>query len=171
MENVKIQLLCPRIGWEVGPSANSRRFFAITTNGDPQNIDIVRSIIAEAPTLPNWDIFAGRPRRPYNDEIIFQNQRGQQRLVCLSDWRYVLTAFDSGRFFDVAIATDVPLQMDESARQQLLRTTVEFALGELLVMKRIDRMSFVDHPDSQWEWRSTPFAHVASHLDSLTMVE
>jgi hypothetical protein len=158
----------PRIGWEVGPGIKRRNFLAFTLNGDPNNIDLVTDILRSAPAISNWEFHAGRPRRAFDGRLIFRNERGQEVEIDLRDWRYVLTAFDDGRFFDIEVATTKRLRLDDRAKKQVLRTAVQTALGEMDALRYIDRLEFVDEPDKEWQERSTPFEYLAEHIDSLT---
>jgi hypothetical protein len=163
----QIRTLSLGIGWEIGPGINKKYFLAFTLNGDPNNLDLVTNIIRFAPESPIWEFRAGRPRRDYNRQIVFRNQIGQEVEVNLQDWRYVLTAFDNNRFFDISVATRKRLECDDRAKEQILRTAVQAALGEFDTLKYVDRIEFVDEPDNEWEERSTPFKYLADHIDSL----
>ena len=164
----KIRQAFPEIGWEVGPGVKKRNFLAFTLNGEPRNLDLVTDILRNAPTTPHWEFSAGRPRRHYDGQLIFRNERGQEVTVDLQDWRYVLTEFDNGQFFDIGVATNQRLRLDSRAKQQVLRTAVQAALGELDALKYVDRIDFVEEPTEEWYGRSTPFEYLAEHIDSLT---
>lgn len=164
----KIRQAFPEIGWEVGPGVKKRNFLAFTLNGEPSNLDLVTDILRNAPTMPHWEFRAGRPRRDYDGRLIFRNDCGQQVAIDLQDWRYVLTEFDNGQFFDIGVSTKQQLRLDSRAKQQVLRTAVQAALGELDALRYVDRIGFVEDPTEEWDGRSTPFEYLAEHIDSLT---
>jgi hypothetical protein len=168
-ESMQTQLkaLCTTIGWEIGPVSVGRQFLAFTLNGDLRNLETIEQILKKAPSLRDWDFIAGRPRREFRDIIILRNELGQERSFSLKDWRYVLTSFDNNAFFDIEIATDVRLRLDEKGQQKLLTTAVQGALGEFDTLKFIDRISFAANIDDTWESRASPFIHLSAHIDSL----
>ena len=158
----------PEIGWEVGPGMKKPNFLAFTLNGEPNNLDLVTSILQKAPTTPLWEFRAGRPRRDYDGQLIFRNESGQKVTIDLKDWRYVLTEFENGQFFDIGVATKQKLRFDSRAKQQVLRTAVQAVLGELDTLRYVDRINFVEEPTEEWYGRSTPFEYLAKHIDRLT---
>lgn len=164
----KFQQAFPELGWELGPGSQKRNFLAFTLNGDPTNLELVSEILKRAPTITRWEFRAGRPRRAYSGQLVFRNEFGQQITISLQDWRYVLTEFDNGQFFDIDISTKQKLRLDRRAKQQVLKTAVQLALGELQTLRYIDRIKFVEEPIKEWYARSTPFEYLAEHIDSLT---
>ncbi|HBH51784.1 MAG TPA: hypothetical protein DDY91_07830 [Planctomycetaceae bacterium] len=164
----KFQQAFPELGWELGPGSQKRNFLAFTLNGDPTNLELVSEILKRAPTITRWEFRAGRPRRAYSGQLVFRNEFGQQITISLQDWRYVLTEFDNGQFFDIDISTKQKLRLDSRAKQQVLKTAVQLALGELQTLRYIDRIEFVEEPIKEWYARSTPFEYLAEHIDSLT---
>jgi hypothetical protein len=164
----KFQQVFPELGWEIGPGAKKRNFLAFTLNGDPGNLDLVSDILTQAPTMPRWEFRAGRPRRDHFGQIVFRHGAGQQVTIDLQEWRYVLTEYNHGEFFDIGIATKQQLRLDSLAKQQVLRTAVQAALGEIQMMKYVDHVDFVEEPTTEWSARSTPFEYLAQHMDQLT---
>lgn len=164
-----IRTMFPTIGWEIGPGDKKRNFLAFTLNGQMSNLDLVSEILLKAPSTTQWEFCAGRPRRDYDGELVFRNEHEQEQEVTidLRDWRYVLTEFDNGRFFDIGVATKRRLRLDDRGKQQVLQTAVQAVLGELDVLRYVDRVGFVDEPTEEWEGRSTPFEYLAEHIDSL----
>jgi hypothetical protein len=165
----KMKEFFPEIGWEIGPGENDLQFLAFTLNGDLSNIDLVREILRLCPQFDNWEFRAGRPRRQFS-KLTIHNEIGQEVQLDLDCWRYVLTEFDHGRFYDIAVATSQTVNMDASAEQFVLTTAVQCALGEICALKYIDRLEFIDNPNRQWEQRSTAFKLLAAHIDSLTRI-
>lgn len=163
-----VQELCNDLGWEFGPGQGRVNSLALTLNGDLGNMEIAREIIKTAPDLHEWEFRVGRPARPYSDRMDFYCPQGQPLEVELQTWRYVLTAFDDGKFFDIAITSKQSLPMELKLREQILLTALQGAIGEIGVLQWIDRIQFEEFPDEQWEERATPFRHLADHLANLT---
>jgi len=163
-----VQRLGSGIGWEIGPGHSRPNFLAFTLNGDLGNVQLAQEIIKAAPKIPGWEFRVGRPARPYSDRMVFYCSQGQTLEVELQTWRYVLTAFDRGKFFDIAITSKQSLPIDQKLRDQILLTALQGAIGEFGVLQWIDRIQFEEFPDEQWEERATPFRHLADHLANLT---
>ncbi|AMV20951.1 hypothetical protein VT03_23820 [Planctomyces sp. SH-PL14] len=163
----QIRLLSEDIGWEIGPSGESGYGLAFTLNGNLENLALIGEILRAAPRETGWRFSAGRPRRDVSGGFVFHNKRGQRLDVDVSEWRYTLTAFDGGAFFDVHIATGLPLQADERGIQQILSTAVQMMLGEAEMLRVIDRVEYIVDPDAEWDSRASPFSSLADHIDSL----
>ena len=127
----RIGLFFPELGWEIGPGTDKQLFLAFTLNGDPENIAKAEEIIAAAPGIENWEFRVGRPRREFDGQLRFVHERGQQIEIDLDRWRYTLTAFDGGRFFDIEIATPGMRKADRRAKQQIAYTASKLCWANL----------------------------------------
>jgi len=163
----QVRMLSEEIGWEIGPSGEDGYFLAFTLNGDRENLALVGEILRASPRDAKWTFLPGRPRREFSKRMVFRNMGGQRLEVDLSEWRYTLTAFDGGAFFDVRIATGLPLQADDRGIQQILSTAVQMMLGEAEMLRVIDRVEYIVDPDAEWDSRASPFSSLADHIDSL----
>jgi len=161
--------LSPAIGWEVGPGSIARNYLAFTLNGDIGNLAVVREVLAFAPHVTHWEFLSGRPPRPYNPQLLFRNKKGQSIEINLDEWRYVLTSFDHGTFFDITVASDTKLRLDARAKEQVLRTAVQTLVGEHEALRLFDKLKFVDTPGSDWEHSATPFRYLADHIQTLKL--
>jgi hypothetical protein len=165
----RMKSLDERIGWEFGPGAKRENAFSISLNGSITNLPIAEAIIKAAPDLPKWEFNAGRPPKAWDGRFKLQNPEGQAVSLDASKWRYVLTAFDDGAFFDISIIAQLP-SMDERAKTHAARVAIQGVVGERSFLERFDRVEFADSPTPEILERSTPLFSLNEHIQHLDSI-
>lgn len=166
--NRRIKNDFPSVGWEVGPGIEKTYFLAFTFKGDLSNVDLMSALLQDAPELHAWEFRAGRPRREFDGSLRFRNEIGQESTIEMTDWRYTLTEFNSGEFFDIEIHPGISHRLDDAACQQALNIAVQTTLGEVTALRKIGAIERLTNPSKDWIGRSTPFNLLWEHFRSLT---
>ena len=166
MVAAKMNELTNEVGWEVGPGAERPYSFSIALNGSLENLAVAEEIVKEAPVLPNWEIYAGRPPKNWDGRIRLRNKQGQVVTLDSSGWRYILAGYDGNSFFDIAIIADWPI-MDLAAKKQAASLAIQAVLGEVTMLKRFDRVKVVVSPSPDQLARSSSISDLKNHLDHL----
>lgn len=167
--NPQIAAPSERIGWEVGPGLDKEFSLALTLHGDLDNLVIANAILSNSPTLPNWEFHAGRPPKPgWSYQFKMRNTAGQEVDIDAHDWNYHLVGFDNMTFFDITlVSTNLP-RMDEVATRQAAMIAIEGAIGELMMLERIDRIDVSRTVPLEKQSQLSPLLRLRDHLALLT---
>ncbi len=156
----RVKLVSDQIGWEIGPGIEQDFSFTISLNGDLRNLTIAEAVVVRAPSLVGWEFHAGKPPKKWDYRFSMHNNENKEVHIDAGRWVYFLTAFDNITFVDITLlAANLP-RMDERARDQAGMIVVEAAIGEKLMLERVDKIAIVDSvPDDK-----------ASSLSSITLL-
>jgi len=164
----KVHALAPELGWELGPGIQAIFSFALTLNGNIQNIAIADAIICAAPAVANWEMHVGRPPKQWQFNFEMENSRGQRIAISASTWLYSLVGYDDNSSFDVVfIAPDLPA-IDRNARWQAGDIAVQGAIGERARIELIGDVDVVESVADDELERMTPIQYLREHLEALS---
>lgn len=139
----KLKGLNPELRWEIGPGENAECFLAFSPNLKFELLDFTRLLVSKAPSVPGWEFLPAKPRKKWKNRKTRIKCKGEVVEFIFDEWRYFLTSFNDGEFFDVNL---VPVGYDEFEEKDLRYAGdlfVEFELGEELYIEIIDRVNIV----------------------------
>lgn len=167
--NRRVRSLKDGLGWEVGPGRDKPSFFAVSPNRSAERLVETRRIVAAAPSLAQWEFFPARPPREVALSLEVRQGDGWVA-IDLSGWRYYLTAFNQREFFDVTLVPDDASVRAAKSSQRLLQQVatlfVQGAIGEELLIERIDRILVELEPGAR-QGDLSPCEAFREHLHSV----
>ncbi len=174
--NEIVQLVTPQVNrlkssirWEIGPGTKTPYAFSFSLNGNIENLSDIKRIIALNPGIEGWEFNAGKPPKQWDGRFLLSNRFGQEVWIESNGWEYILTSFNSGEFFDVSLMADKLEKLDDKGKEQAGSIVVQSALGELMTLKLIDRIVFIDNPEKDELERANSINVLREHIDSLLL--
>jgi hypothetical protein len=154
----RLRAVSPRVKWEAGPWNDGRSFFAVSPNMNIDVVPIADQIVKFAPTVPGWVFLPAKPRKFWQRVVRFNASDGTQRAYDLSDWKYWLTSFNDGEFFDVNL---VPgrAEIPDSELQRLGELLAASELGEGVFLSQVGRVNILSRDDRSTETTSIEHLH------------
>nr|WP_324259249.1 hypothetical protein [Cellvibrio fontiphilus] len=139
----KLSVINPNIRWEAGPWESGENFFAVSPNLDVNNFSLTKLLTECAPNVVGWFFLSSKPRKRWSSRVIKIKSGNKFIEYNIDSWRYYLTSFNDGEFFDVNLIPygheDIPIDDLEYIGSMF----VEFELGEEIYMELIDQINIV----------------------------
>jgi hypothetical protein len=142
--STQVQIIHPDLNWEVGPGINKECFFAFSPSLNKELLAYTKELCESAPQLEGWEFFAAKPKKEWKERCIQLTPNGETVEYFFDEWRYYLTSFNNGEFFDVNLIPDDKEYTDKESLEYAADLFVEFELGELMYMELIDRVNIID---------------------------
>ncbi len=130
----------PQLRWEVGSGSRAEWFLAFSPNLQEKLLDLTNALAREAPDVPGWEFLPAKPRKELQRRTIKITDGDRTREYNFEDWRYYLTSFNQGEFYDVNI---IPIGYESECGSDLEHAAsliIESELGEELFITAIDRV-------------------------------
>ena len=140
----KLAEIDPRLRWEVGPYDPERSFFAFSPNLNLDLLPLTEALTRVAPELPAWMFLSSKPRKRWKSQVI-EITDANDRIVRydINKWRYYLTSFNGGEFFDVNLIPYGCEGMPLDDLRHVASLFVEFELEERMFVEFIDRTNII----------------------------
>jgi len=139
----RVNAINEKLRWEIGPWGQGESFLALSPNLNVELLEITKNLVKQAPNIPGWVFLPSKPRKNWSSRVIeIGSGSGTMRYV-LDQWRYYLTKFNDGEFFDVNL---IPYGYEQHPLDDLEYVgslLVEFELGEELFMNLVDQINIV----------------------------
>ncbi len=162
----KVDSLNGGLGWEIGPNEIGGLFFALTFQGNREQIALAEQVIRAAPTIPGWSFHYGKRPRVWNGRFSLLNSSEDEIWLNCSNWQYQLTAFSDNEFFDVHLFADDLPSMSDTMKQQAALLVVDSYL-EKTAVERIDRITLEAPISIEIANSLTPLRYLPNHIQSL----
>jgi hypothetical protein len=148
-----------RLHWEIGPYHHPDDTFALSPT-IRENLPLTRMAVAQAPELLRWQFVPAKPPKVLKSLVFMVDDLR----LCADDWRYRLTAYNSGQFVDIELLINndggFPSQFDTLFTELV----VESLIGEECRLVRIGYITPTLVTNNTLEERSTPIFHLKDHL-------
>lgn len=141
--SIKLNQLNPELRWEIGPGERAERFLAFSPALNAELLDYTRMLVRKAPEIHGWEFLPAKPKKRWQNRVIRIVSGNKRMGYCFAEWKYYLTSFNDGEFFDVNI---VPIGYEKEERSDLeyaASLIVESELGEELFIDAVDRVNIV----------------------------
>jgi hypothetical protein len=87
----KLTQVDPRLSWEIGPGRHEPWLLAISPNLDKALVNDAREMVAEAPEIRGWEIYAARQPKQWDYRVEIDSDTSDQSVsLDASDWQFVL---------------------------------------------------------------------------------
>ncbi|MEZ0300212.1 MAG: hypothetical protein ACAI35_27465 [Candidatus Methylacidiphilales bacterium] len=148
--------------WEIGPGIRKQAALSFQLV-KLENIPIIQAFVDMSPAevLANWEINAGRPPKIWSGTFEFQD------LFTLDTnmWRYVLTSYQDGAFYDIEInASSWPAAMTSEERLSAAWLALEFYLGERVLLEKIGHVEVLKSLTTAQRKRFSALPDLPDHL-------
>jgi hypothetical protein len=162
-----IDSLACGFGWEIGPLDNEGFYLALTLNGERKLIKLAELVVDSAPLIKGWKFLVGKPARESDNEFSLINEHGDKVNLDISDWTYILTAYDNNSFFDINFLVDTLPNLDANAKKQAAFLVADMKLGERFALETIADATITTPVSLELLKNATPVDHLKDHLNSL----
>jgi hypothetical protein len=147
-----------RLGWEIGPTDDSRVYLAISPNLDCELVTVARNILGVSCQSNCWEFFLGRQRKPWSDIIQIMKTECRPRKAAtydLSKWRFVAFRLPDSGLVDVVFECGEACFEDENI-EELGMILISCLIGEMTVMEKVDSIEVVHELEEKYAVKSKP---------------
>lgn len=155
-----LQEVDPRLRWEAGPISDQLAYLAISPNRYPELLAITAKLVESLPPIAGWIFLDAKPRKNWTSRKV--KYHGVE--YCFDEWRYRLTMFNDGKFFDIDFF-GCEEGLSEDVRDWLSVFIASSELGERLFMEAIDRVSA--SPKHAERGPTSPIGSLFDHVNDL----
>ena len=152
--------------WEVGPGVDAPNALVISPGGNLELLPHTQRIVAEAPSIPDWEFHAAKPPKRWDLRFSFQLPDGR---TCNADgrqWRYVLYKFPDGTF-DIVIYARELAGCDARSQRLAALIALDGLLGEELRLRRLVEVEVQTDSNLNDDENASELAHLQDHLNRL----
>ena len=141
--SVQLQMLHKDLNWEAGPGTKKECFFAFSPSLNRELLNYTQELCHKAPQLEDWEFLAAKPRKKWSERCIRLTDDGETKEYFFDDWKYYLTSFNDGEFFDVNLVAGEKSYDNKETLEYAADLFVEFELGELMYIELIDKVNVI----------------------------
>lgn len=156
--DARIQELNPSLSWEVGPGLRKPLQLVVSPNLDRSLRGLARKIVSLAPELSEWEFHAARQPKDWDYRV--EVRVGQSRRpveLDASKWTFVLLKYPDGTH-EVLLQGNGAAGFTDEERWQAAAIVLESAVGEELLLDRIDEFDLVDELEPRFASQQRPIA-------------
>ncbi len=132
--NAQINLLSPKLAWEVGPGQVARFMLAFPSEGDSERKAVIDRIMLSAPRIDGWEFHTSRPPRAFQQEVRLP-ELGLRFET--SGWRFTLDPSSTSDKFDLKIFDKRLATFDDKTSLTAVFILLDAVLGEDVVERWI----------------------------------
>jgi hypothetical protein len=152
----RVRQLDPELSWEIGPGISKSWQLVISPNLNRDLRDKARTIVSGAPVLAGWEFYSARQRKEWDYKLELESADGDELIrLDASDWTFVLLRYPDGAHEVLLKGKDLSLLTDDE-RQQAAAIALESALGEEMILDRIDEFELLDQFEPRFAERQRP---------------
>lgn len=124
--------------WDIEVGEAKPWSLVISPNGDPELLEVSRSIMEQAPDLADWEFHPARPRKAQSLQFEAYDENMDLQPVDATPWRYVLQPAGDGQF-SLVVATGTS-RLSEETLQKAADHLVTCLIGEEVRINYVPRM-------------------------------
>lgn len=147
------------LNWEIGPYNHPDYTFVLSPT-IRENLSMTRRAVKFAPELPEWRFFPAKPPKELNS-LVFETDNSR---ICADDWRYRLTAYNSGEFVDIELMINAESRFPSTQQAVFTELVVEALIGEECRLDRVGYLTPTIVANNALEEKSTPIRYLKDHL-------
>jgi len=156
--DTKLREVDPRLSWEIGPGRHEPWFLAISPNLDKDLADEARKVVAEAPEIQGWELYAMRQPKQWDYKVEIDEDGSAQSLsLDASKWQFVLLRYPDGLREVLLTSSNLPT-MTENQRWQAAAIVLEGILGEQVMLEKIDEFELVPKLEPRFAEKQRPIS-------------
>ena len=148
-----------RLHWEIGPYHHPDDTFVLSPT-IRENLPLTRMAVALAPRLKGWRFVPAKPQKVLKS-LVFEVD---DLKICADEWRYRLTAYNSGEFVDIEMLINAGSGFPSRLDTLFTELVVDSLVGEECRLDRVGYITPTIVSDNTLEERSTPIRHLSDHL-------
>jgi hypothetical protein len=154
----KLRQIDPRLSWEIGPGRHEPWLLAISPNLDKSILNEARKVIAEAPEIPGWELYATRQPKQWDFKFEIDNDDSHEP-ICIdaSEWQFVLLRYPDGLREVLLTGPNLPPLTDDQ-RWQAAAIVLEGVLGEECLLDNVDEFELVLNLEPRFAGKQKPIS-------------
>ncbi|MCM8528163.1 MAG: hypothetical protein NE327_16695, partial [Lentisphaeraceae bacterium] len=154
------------IKWEAGPGQSKEYFLAFSPGYNVDKLSITKAMISEAPELNDWEFLPAKPRKSWTTRTVYLPTQNGEIELNFDKWKYSLTSFNKGEFYDVNLTPDVlPELITNEEIERAGYFLVQSEIGQLMFLEFVDRVNIVFEPKTNL----IEIDHLYDQLSDLTV--
>jgi hypothetical protein len=158
----RVHRLGAELSWEIGPGLSKPWQLVISPNLDRDLRELTRSIVAEAPSLNDWEFHPTRQRKEWDYKVELTGEDGGPAMVIdASNWTFVLLRYPDGIREILLKGAGLPV-LEDDERWQAAAITLEGILGEDVLLETVDEFELVDNLEPRFAERERPIQGLRS---------
>jgi hypothetical protein len=162
MLDMRIRGIDERLSWEIGPGRHEPMLLAISPNLDPDMLPVTKMFVELAPTLDGWEFYSCRQAKQWNYSIELEID-GRMITLDASKWYFVLLRYPDGAH-EVLLEGEEFSQMTEDKRWEAAAVALESALGEQIMLERVNDFSGTSSLDPQYACKKRHIQHLRAAI-------
>lgn len=115
--------------WEMGPEGPSSFYLTISPNGDPELLQLSKSIVKASPALSAWTFYYAKPIKEEPIELKLYDEEYNLHFVNAQSWQFGLSLTSSGHV-DITIVANNMRHLDQETRIGAGNLVISSLLGE-----------------------------------------
>lgn len=156
--NAELNKLDEELPWEIGPGKRTKYSFSFSPEGNKRLAELIRQLIASAPELKDWEIYATRRSRTPPGVIRFPESGTE---ISTSMWRFVPKENSKTGRLDLIIFGPELLSVDRDTGLKAISLYLDQSLGEEMVEEWIGRIEIERAPEGGKHY---PIADLSDYL-------
>ncbi len=148
-----------QLDWEIGPGVRRRNLFALSPRGNSEDMQITRSIIAQAPALADWEFYPAKPPRRWKLKFLMTVD-GKQVQIDGAKWEFIARPLTDGTY-DLVFRAPADINLPREYLDWAAMIIADGELGEETRMELVENITTV----SSWDKKDSLSARrLEAHL-------
>jgi len=149
--------------WEVGPGNKAEFALVISPGGDRDLLSATQAIIAEAPTVVEWEFYSAKPPKKWEPRFEMRDSEGKPIQVDATSWRCVLLQSAEGTQ-DVIVEAPSLSVLSESYQRWAGEIVIDGLLGERRRLEAIDSVTVVSSLEGEETAQAFPIVEICQRI-------
>lgn len=159
----RLNRINPNLSWEIGPGKSKPWQFVVSPNLNSDLRMAAKAIIAEAPSLPDWEFYAARQPKDWKYKFNLSRSQGEPIQIDSSSWGFLLLEYPDKTREIVLYGQNLPA-LDENEKWQAAAITLESIVGEEVLLERVDCFALESEIDAEFLDRIRPIQQLGETL-------
>jgi len=152
--------------WDIGLNEDERWFLTLSSNGNPDMLELSQEIMAVAPKHMDWLFYAGKPARKWNRQFTIYDDYMDEQFIDASQWHFLIFEDEDGMIELVIEAKNLP-HLDPETAESAAEQFVVHEIGERTRILYISSIVIVPGLESEDESSKIPVAELKEHLGGM----
>ena len=152
--------------WEIGAGKTKRFHLTLSPNGDAKRLALSRSIIAQAPSLRDWEFYHAKPAKQWDYIFSIYDDFMMERSIEAFRWEYVLLEYPDDSLELKIVASNINF-LDGEAKKAAVDLALTNIVGEECKVNYLKKVSIVEEFDDEYSGMGAPIRELKEHFDEI----
>lgn len=152
--------------WEISAGTNKRFRLVLSPNGDAQRLALSQSIVAQAPSLRDWEFYYAKPAKQWDYVFSIYDDFMMERSIEAFRWEYVLLEYPDDTLEIKIMASNIQF-LDKEAQKAAVDLALTNIVGEEAKVNYLNQVSIVAEFEEEYNNISTPIRDFKEHFDEI----